>query len=377
MTGATPTTAVTTSAMQGRKLRRLLAACAALALCALAQADDRTSIAKARSAFVDKMVAEHGFDRAALAATLRSATIDQMILDAIARPAERVVPWYEYRAIFVNDARISTGVRFWTEHAATIHSVADRYGVPPEMLVAIVGVETYFGQRTGRYRVIDSLATLAFAYPPRAKFFAGELESFLLLTREEGIDPTVPLGSYAGAMGAGQFIPSSFRTYAVDADDDGKRDIWNDWADVLGSVANYFQKNGWKTGEPVADPATRSTEWKGPEPSNGLDLADTVGSLAQLGYVFTTHQATDAPAAAYALEAQGGGSEFWIGYHNFRVITRYNRSPKYALAAHQLGEAIRTGYAGSADTAAPSAAPAGVAAASAVPAVVAARRVRE
>jgi membrane-bound lytic murein transglycosylase B len=279
---------------------------------------------------------------------LRSATIDPSILDAISRPAERVVPWYEYRAIFLSDARIAAGARFWAEHAATIQSISERYGVAPEMLVAIVGVETYFGQRTGKYRVLDSLATLAFAYPPRAKFFGGELEQFLLLTREEGIDPKTPLGSYAGAMGAGQFIPSSFRTYAVDADADGKRDIWNDWADVLGSIANYFDKNGWKTGEPVADPATRSPDWKGTEPSNALELAETVGSLAKQGYVFTTREATDAPAAAFALEAQGGGSEFWIGYHNFRVITRYNRSPKYALAAHQLGEAIRSSYAAAA-----------------------------
>ena len=344
MTGAMPTNAVTTNPLRARKLRRLLAACAAIAFCSLAHADNRASVAKARGAFVDKMVTEHGFDRAALTTMLSSATIDQTILDAIAKPVERVVPWYEYRAIFVNDARIATGVRFWNEHAATIQSVADRYGVAPEMIVAIVGVETYFGQRTGKYRVIDSLSTLAFAYPPRAKFFAGELEQYLLLTRDEGIDPTVPLGSYAGAMGAGQFIPSSFRTYAVDADNDGKRDIWNDWADVLGSVANYFKKSGWKTGEPVADPATRPAEWKGPEPSNGLDLADTVGSLAERGYTFTTKQATDAPAAAYALEAQGGGSEFWIGYNNFRTILRYNHSPKYALAAHQLGQAIRSGY---------------------------------
>jgi peptidoglycan lytic transglycosylase B len=255
------------------------------------------------------------------------------------------VPWYEYRAIFVNEARIAAGTRFWTEHAGTIQSISERYGVAPEMLVAIIGVETYFGQRTGKYRVLDSLATLAFAYPPRAKFFSGELEQFLLLTREEGLDPKTPMGSYAGAMGAGQFIPSSFRTYAVDADGDGKRDIWNDWADVLGSIANYFKKSGWKTGEPVADPATRSAAWSGPEPSNALELAETVGSLEKQGYVFSTSESTDAPAAAFALEAQGGGSEFWIGYHNFRVITRYNRSPKYALAAHQLGQAIRSSYA--------------------------------
>ena len=324
--------------------RRLLATLGVLALCALAHADDQANVAKARAAFVDKMVAEHGFDRGTLNATLRSATIDQAILDAISRPAERVVPWYEYRAIFVNDARIAAGTRFWAEHAGTIQSISERYGVAPEMLVAIVGVETYFGQRTGKYRVLDSLATLAFAYPPRAKFFSGELEQFLLLTREEGLDPKSPMGSYAGAMGAGQFIPSSFRTYAVDADGDGKRDIWNDWADVLGSIANYFNKSGWKTGEPVVDPATRSAAWNGPEPSNALELAETVGSLEKQGYVFTTSESTDAPAAAFALEAQGGGSEFWIGYHNFRVITRYNRSPKYALAAHQLGQAIRSSY---------------------------------
>jgi len=358
----------------GRVPRRVLAAFGALAFCLLAHADDKANVAKARTAFVDKMVAEHGFDRAALNATLRSATIDQSILDAIAKPAERVVPWYEYRAIFVNEARIATGTRFWTEHAGTIQSISERYGVAPEMLVAIVGVETYFGQRTGKYRVLDSLATLAFAYPPRAKFFSGELEQFLLLTREEGLDPKTPMGSYAGAMGAGQFIPSSFRTYAVDADGDGKRDIWNDWADVLGSIANYFQKSGWKTGEPVADPATRSAAWNGPEPSNALELADTVGSLEKQGYVFSTSEPTDAPAAAFALEASASSSEFWIGYHNFKVITRYNRSPKYALAAHQLGQAIRSSYAG---VASPNARDIEVAAAEPVSAASAARSARQ
>jgi len=354
MSGAKTTTTARNSSRSARARRgghvprRMLAALGALAFFVLAHADDKANVAKARTAFVDKMVADHGFDRDALNATLRSATIDQSILDAIARPAERVVPWYEYRAIFVNEARIAAGTRFWTEHAGTIQSISERYGVAPEMLVAIIGVETYFGQRTGKYRVLDSLATLAFAYPPRAKFFSGELEQFLLLTREEGLDARTPMGSYAGAMGAGQFIPSSFRTYAVDADGDGKRDIWNDWADVLGSIANYFKKSGWKTGEPVADPATRSAAWNGPEPSNALELAETVGSLEKQGYVFSTSESNDAPAAAFALEAAGGGSEFWIGYHNFRVITRYNRSPKYALAAHQLGQAIRSSYAATA-----------------------------
>jgi len=178
MSGAQTTTTARMSsrsscARRNGRVPRLIVALGALAFCALAHADDKANVAKARSAFVDKMVAEHGFDRAALTTTLRSATIDQAILDAISKPAERVVPWYEYRAIFVNEARIAAGTRFWTEHAATIQATAERYGVAPEMLVAIIGVETYFGQRTGKYRVLDSLSTLAFAYPPRAKFFSG------------------------------------------------------------------------------------------------------------------------------------------------------------------------------------------------------------
>jgi membrane-bound lytic murein transglycosylase B len=291
-------------------------ACASLLVGGAARADNEDAITKARSAFVDKMVADHGFDRASLTKSLGSATIDQKILDAMARPAERVVPWHEYRAIFINDARVAAGVRFWTEHAATIDEISERYGVAPEMLVAIVGVETYFGQRMGKYRVLDALATLAFAYPPRAKFFAGELEEFLLLSREEGLDLTVPLGSYAGAMGAGQFIPSSYRAYAVDANADGKRDIWSDWEDVLGSVANYFKIHGWRTGEPVAD---------GRAPSRpALDLGDTVGSL--------TKWATSSPPGSggrrRAPTRSGEGWRFGILDRlpqRFRVITRYNR----------------------------------------------------
>jgi membrane-bound lytic murein transglycosylase B len=262
----------------------------------------------------------------------------------MARPAERVVPWHEYRNIFLTEERIAAGVRFWTEHAATLERVAERYRVAPEMIVSIVGIETYFGTRMGRYRVLDALATLAFAYPPRSSFFTSELESFLLLTREEEVDPTAALGSYAGAMGAGQFIPSSYRAYAVDADADGKRDLWSNWNDVFGSVANYFARHGWRSGEPVMHPASRSEQFAGPEPRNSLDLDGTVGSVAEQGYVFSTTLPPDAPAAAYSFEAAGGGSEYWVGYHNFHVVTRYNRSTKYALAAHQLAEAIRSRY---------------------------------
>jgi membrane-bound lytic murein transglycosylase B len=172
-----------------------------------AAAGQQADSAASRGAFIDRMVERHGFDRGELTALIDAAVIDQTILNAMARPAERVVPWFEYRTIFLTEERIAAGVRFWSEHAATLDRVAARYGVAPEMIVAIVGIETYFGTRMGRYRVLDALATLAFAYPPRASFFASELESFLLLTREEEVDPTAALGSYAGAMGAGQFIP--------------------------------------------------------------------------------------------------------------------------------------------------------------------------
>jgi membrane-bound lytic murein transglycosylase B len=300
--------------------------------------------ADAKRAFIDRMVEKHAFDRAAITSLIDSAVIDQTILDAMARPAERVVPWFEYRNIFLTEERIAAGARFWAEHAETLEPVAERYGVAPEMILAIVGVETYFGTRMGRYRVLDALSTLAFAYPPRASFFASELEAFLLLARDGQLDATAVLGSYAGAMGAGQFIPTSYRAYAVDGDTDGKRDLWTNWEDIFGSVANYFTKHGWRRDQPVTEPAIRTEDFAGPEPSNSLDLGETVGSLAQMGYVFTTTLPSDAPAAAYSFEAEGGGSEYWVGYHNFRVVTRYNRSTKYALAAYQLSQAIRARY---------------------------------
>lgn len=315
-----------------------------LALVWSSSAAPQTVNSSARAAFIDKMVRQHGFDRTELTALLDEAVIDKTILETMARPAERVVPWFEYRTIFLTDERIAAGVRFWAEHADTLAQVADRYGVAPEMIVAIVGIETYFGTRMGRYRVVDALATLAFAYPPRASFFTSELESFLLLSREEDVDPKSALGSYAGAMGAGQFIPSSYRAYAVDLDGDGKRDLWSNWSDALGSVANYFAKHGWRAGEPVMERAIRSDDFAGPEPRNALTLDGTVASVTKMGYVFTTTLPSDAPAAPYSFEAEGGGSEYWVGYHNFGVVTRYNRSTKYALAAHQLSEAIRVRY---------------------------------
>lgn len=307
---------------------------------------DAARVAEARAALVDRMVTEHGFERAELLAVLEGATIDESILRVISRPAERVVPWYEYRQIFLNDTRIEAGAAFWREHADLVEATADEHGIDPEIVLAIVGVESLFGQRMGRYRVLDSLCTLAFAYPPRASFFAAELESFLLMSREEGAQVLDALGSYAGAMGAGQFIPSSYRAYAVDGDGDGRRDLWQNWPDILASVANYLAVHGWQRGRTVAVRAERAAGATAAAPGNGLELDTTIGSLRAAGYRFDESLDASAPATVVGLEGEGGTTEYWVALENFRVITRYNRSAKYALAAHQLGRAIEAAYRG-------------------------------
>lgn len=287
-------------------------------------------------AFIDSMVAAHGYDEQSLVATLTAAESQPAILEAISRPAEKTLTWPEYRAIFITDERIDAGVGFWREHAESLERISEATGVAPEILVGVIGVETYFGRITGKYRVLDALATLAFDYPPRSSFFTKELAQFLLLVREEDMRATAATGSYAGAMGAPQFMPSSFRAYAVDASDDGKRDIWNDWQDVIGSVANYFVEHGWREGMPVAARATLGSLWDGPLPGNTLEATDTVRSLSDRGVVFATDLPGDHAGQLVTLEG-GSDTEYWVGFHNFFVITRYNRSVMYAMAVHQLG----------------------------------------
>ena len=296
-----------------------------------------------RDAFVERMVESHGFDREEIAAILAEAQIQQSALNSISRPAERVVPWYEYRQIFLTPERIEAGAQFWAAHEALVAATAERFAVAPEIIVAIVGIESRFGERMGSYKVVDALSTLAFAYPPRADFFAGELESFLLIYAEEGPVVLDALGSYAGAMGAGQFIPSSYRNFAVDADADGRRDLWGNWNDILASVANYFAEHDWRAGEPIAVTAGQGT---GPsvEPHNRLELDTSVGDLRAAGYAFTSDLAAELPAMLVAVEGDASSTAYWVGLHNFRVITRYNRSVKYALAALELSEAIEQRY---------------------------------
>jgi membrane-bound lytic murein transglycosylase B len=292
-------------------------------------------------AFIDQMVIDHAFDRDALSAVLAEAQIKQNIIKKISTPAERTLTWGEYRKIFITKERINVGVTFWQDNQEMLQRIALETGVSIEILVGIIGVETYFGRITGKDRVIDALATLAFEYPPRSKFFRNELMQFLILAREEDLDPTVPMGSYAGAMGRPQFMPSSFRAYAVDATGDDKRDIWNNWADVSGSIANYFLEHGWRKSEAIAAQATLGTNWRGeiPKPKNILKASSTVEKLSKKGVLFATELCADSKGELLTYEGDDG-IEHWVGFHNFFVITKYNHSAMYALAVHQLGQKI-------------------------------------
>ena len=289
--------------------------------------------------FIETMVTEHDYDREMLRNILQQAEIKQKIIESISKPAEKTLTWVDYRPIFMTKERVQAGTAFWRENRATLDKVSSDTGVPIEIIVGIIGVETYFGRITGGHRVLDALATLSFAYPPRSKFFRRELEQFLLLVREEDMQATDAIGSYAGAMGRPQFMPSSYRAYAVDSTGDGKRDIWNDWTDVAGSIANYFVEHGWKTGEEVIAQATTGTNWSGFTPKNILKPEDTVDSLSKKGVMFSTNLPNDDTAQLITLDG-ANGSEYWVGFHNFFVITRYNHSAMYALAVHQLGQEI-------------------------------------
>lgn len=293
--------------------------------------------------FIQEMVKKHNFDVTYLRNLFTKVERQQSILDAISKPAERRLTWDAYRRIFIKPNRISAGVEFWNEHAALLNQAERKYGVPPEMIVAIIGVETLFGRYKGKHRVVDALSTLGFDYPRRAKFFSKELKEFLLMTREENIDPFSLKGSYAGAMGMPQFIPSSYRAYAVDFDGDGKRNLWNNPADVIGSVANYFARHGWKTGGGIAHPARirGKADLKPFLQTHGKPLA----KLSVLNKKrITTAAGTlniNTDVALTEFDKDDDSKEYWLTEHNFYVITRYNHSRMYALAAFQLSQAIK------------------------------------
>ncbi|TQV68313.1 lytic murein transglycosylase B [Exilibacterium tricleocarpae] len=291
-------------------------------------------------ALIEELATEHNFDSADLTRIFGQAQKKQAILDAIARPAEKTKPWKDYRAIFLTPSRIDKGVQFWRDNRAVLERAHDSYGVPPEIVVAIIGVETRYGRNTGSYRVIDALSTLAFDYPKRSPFFTRELKHFLLLTREQQQDPLALKGSYAGAMGYGQFMPSSYRAYAVDFDNDKFVDIWSNTTDAIGSVANYFKRHGWQSDAAVVARARISGDYDREPVNQSLKPTHTVQQLAQLGFSSTVEHDPEQPATIMKLQGEHG-AEFWIGLKNFYVITRYNRSRLYAMAVYQLSEAIR------------------------------------
>jgi len=295
-------------------------------------------------AVIDAAV-DQGVERDWAEAVIAAAERKQSILDAISRPAEKTKPWHEYRQIFVTDKRAREGVAFAQEQAAVLSDVSARTGVPQEIIVAIIGVETFYGRIAGSYRVVDALSTLAFDYPKRSPFFTKELEHFLVLSFQAGKDPLSLTGSYAGAMGYGQFMPSSYRAYARDHDGDGIADIWSNPADAIFSVANYFVEHGWQAGEPVVVPAV----FNGATPDifeDGLKPRFTVGELAEMGFAPLSSTAVNLKATALNLEGVDG-PEYWLALENFYTITRYNHSAMYALSVWQLSQAIAEGLAAS------------------------------
>jgi len=296
-----------------------------------------------QKAFIDNMVREHGFSADSLNETLSLAALKESILKAIARPAEKRLTWTEYQKIFLIPVRIEGGVKFWKENIDALEKAYEKFGVPPEIITAIIGVETLYGKRTGGYRVLDALTTLGFHYPPRSKFFLSELSHFLRLAREENIDPTMPTGSYAGAMGKPQFIPSSYRHYAIDFDGDGKRDIWNNNIDVIGSVANYFSLHGWQKDLPVSVPVVGVNDSHQALIDAGMKPALSVGQMRKAGIIVDPRIAPETRSSLVELK-RSTGQEYWAGLDNFYVITRYNHSNMYAMAVYQLSQEIRHAY---------------------------------
>ncbi len=292
--------------------------------------------------FVQKMVEKHGFDNAQLHQVLAQAERYDWIIRLMdaqapttAKPTGPTGAWNRYRAKFITPDNVQNGVNFWREYASELNRAEQIYGVPPEIIVGIIGVETRWGRVMGKTRILDALATLAFDYPRRAEFFTSELEAFLVMTRDEGMDPTEPKGSYAGAMGYGQFMPSSFQRYAVDFDGNGHTNLW-DPVDAIGSVANYFKAHGWEKGQPVA------VRGQGQLPGyeHGFQTRYPVASLRRAGLTPTSSLGNHNEASLLRLDV-GTGYQYWYGLPNFYTITRYNHSTHYAMAVWQLGLAVK------------------------------------
>lgn len=288
--------------------------------------------------YIDELTREHNMDRAKLEAWFSAIDKQDSVIEKISRPAEKRLEWKGYRPIFLKEDRIEQGVVFMREHAALLQQAEARWGVPPEIITAIIGVETKYGRITGNHPVFSSVATLAFDYPPRSRFFRSELTEFLQFADEEGFDPLTLQGSYAGAMGMSQFISSSYRRYAVDFDGDGKRDLFGSVADAIGSVANYFAEHGWQTGEAVTERVRVPKSQYQPLLRDGLKPSISRAQLAEADIAVDGQSRGD--LLVYTLQGTDG-EEAWVGHRNFYVITRYNHSALYAMAVYELSEKIR------------------------------------
>lgn len=306
---------------------------------------DATSFSERREVqeFVADMVSRHGFDAVSLTSLFARITPRPVVTKTMTGQVAKPPSWMRYRGNFVNPWRISQGVSFWNDNAAALARARQVYGVPEEVIVAIIGVETRYGRYPLPYPVLDTLATLAFDYPRRADFFRAELEHYLLLMREEGRDPLSVRGSFAGAMGIPQFMPSSYRTYAVDFDGDGQRDLWSNTTDAIGSVANYLKTYGWESGKPVATRAFLQPDAPSDLLTGTLKPERSVEQLQIQGVKSAEPLAASTQAALLAVDVDDG-REYWLGLNNFYVITRYNRSLFYAMAVFQLSNEIRLAY---------------------------------
>ncbi|MCD6680176.1 MAG: lytic murein transglycosylase B [Burkholderiaceae bacterium] len=293
-------------------------------------------------AFIVDMVARHGFVPAELEAMFAHVRRDDSVLRLIApAPTDFRKSWRAYRARFLDPVRIREGVRFWSENESWLALASARYGVPPEIIVAIIGVETMYGRITGDVRVVDALATLAFDYPRRADYFRSELEQFLLYVRDERLDAFSLRGSFAGAIGLPQFMPGSIRRYAIDLDGDGHIDLRANPADAIGSVASFLAAHGWRSGEPVVFRARFDSESRlSPLVEAGIRPQFTLQDLAGYGVGSVEPVSLDLPLALIDLPNGDDATSYFLGAPNFYVITRYNRSSFYAMAVHDLARAL-------------------------------------
>ncbi len=290
--------------------------------------------------FIERMVWQSDYTEPELIELFSSVKKQNHLFELLDKPAEKELDWHQYRRIFIKDKRIEQGVRFWRQHAELLSRVRLKTGVPEEIIIAIIGVETFYGTYKGKDPVFDSLVTLAFDYPRRGEFFSRELEQFLLLAKEQKLNPRVLKGSYAGAMGMPQFIASSYRSYAVDFDGDGQADLFDSIPDILASVANYFVRHGWRVGEAVAGPLTalETNSINLLEP--GIKTTYKWSDLVQNGLYSKTELDPDTAVALVELQ-QKNEVEYWVGLQNFYVITRYNHSELYAMAVYQLSLLIK------------------------------------